>query len=76
MNEPLIRMEKIEYEVVQYVLPSENQIKMQRNTYVAMTMLARLRIKALMSHLLTQIQHSPSNRYKPEFLHKMFDFWR
>ena len=57
MNEPLIRMEKIEYKAVQYVPPSENQKKMQKNTYVAMTMLARLGIEALMSHLLTQIQH-------------------
>jgi len=50
-------MERNEYEVVQYTLLSENQVKILRNTYVAMTMLARLGIKALVSHLLTQIQH-------------------
>jgi hypothetical protein len=54
MNEPLIRIERNEYEAVQSMPPREEKL---RNTYWENTMLARLGIEALMSRLLTQIQH-------------------
>ena len=54
MNEPLIRMERNKYEAVQCTPLSEEKL---RNTYWENTMFARLGIEALVSRLLTQIQH-------------------